>query len=133
MSDRGARRAISVAALGTVDLPARRADAYEAVAAYPCRTALELEALTGHRRISSRLLELEDAALVEACGERRDEKTGRHASVWRVVENPRAVEPRQRRASAVELRRQLETERRLRQLAESERDQARALVTEGEK
>lgn len=62
--------AISVKALGTVNLPKSRADAYEAVRCFPAQTALELEEITGTRLIQRRLSELEELGLL-VCGEPR--------------------------------------------------------------
>lgn len=130
MSRRG-KRAVSIEALGTVDLPARQADALEAVREHPGHTALELEHLTGQRRISSRLLELEDAGLVVAGEVRKDDYTGRRAHVYFVADGRTSVAEaslRPRKKTAERLRGELERERRARLLAEAERDSARKLV-----
>lgn len=75
-------RAVSVEGLGTVNLPAARAAALEAVRGRPGATALELERATGSRRINSRLLELERQGLVRRGMPRPDTVTGRRAHVW---------------------------------------------------
>lgn len=106
MSVRG-KRAVSIAALGTVNLPARQAEVYEFVRTHPYHTALELERLSGYRRIGCRLAELERAGLLRVLDPRPDQHTGRNAHVWAAECDPRLAQPRQPRETARELRRHL--------------------------
>lgn len=99
------RRQVSILALGTVDLPARQADAYEAVRSFPLRTALQLEELTGYKSLRPRLLELEAAGVVARTQHAvRDERTNRYAHQWFLPETP-VVAPsvKRRTPKAVEL------------------------------
>lgn len=79
----------SAEALASVNLPASRAAALDAVRAWPGRTALQLEQLTGCRSLRPRLLELEAQGLVvrtEATVV--DGSTGRRAHTWVEAEEP---------------------------------------------
>ena len=99
--------AVSVEALGTVNLPKSRADAYEAVRQYPAQTALELEEITGTRLIQRRLSELEEDGLL-LCGEPRVcVVSGRRAHTYSVNPNPRAPGDRSRRETVADVRRSL--------------------------
>lgn len=108
MNVRG-KRAVSIAALGTVDLPARQAEVYEFVKAHPYHTALELENMSGYRRIGCRLAELERAGLLRVLDPRPDQHTGRNAHVWAAECDPRLAQPRKPRETARELRRCLDS------------------------
>lgn len=108
MSARG-KRAVSIAALGTVDLPARQAEVYEFVREHPYHTALELENMSGYRRIGCRLAELEHAGLLRALDPRPDFHTKRNAHVWVAECDPRLTQPRKPRETAKELRRNLDS------------------------
>jgi hypothetical protein len=103
------KRAVSIAALGTVNLPARQAEVYEFVRAHPYHTALELENMSGYRRIGCRLAELERAGLLRVLDPRPDHHTGRNAHVWVAECDPRLAEPRKPRETARELRRHLDS------------------------
>lgn len=99
--------AISVEALGTVNLPKSRADAYEAVRCFPAQTALELEEITGTRLIQRRLSELEELGLL-VCGEPRVcVVSGRRAHTYSINPNPRAPGERRKRETAADVRRAL--------------------------
>ena len=99
--------AVSIEALGTVDLSRSRAEAYEAVRQYPAQTALELEEITGTRLIQRRLSELEELGLL-VCGEPRVcVVSGRRAHTYSVNPNPRAPGDRPRRETVADVRRSL--------------------------
>lgn len=99
--------AISVEALGTINLPKSRADAYEAVRCFPAQTALELEEITGTRLIQRRLSELEEAGLL-LCGEPRIcVVSGRKAHTYSVNPNPRAPGEQRKRETVADVRRSL--------------------------
>ena len=99
--------AISVEALGTVNMPKSRADAYEAVRCFPAQTALELEEITGTRLIQRRLSELEELGLL-ICGEPRVcVVSGRRAHTYSVNPNPRAPGERRKRETVADVRRSL--------------------------
>ena len=98
--------AVSVEALGTVNLPRSRADAYEAVRAHPGCTARELERITGTRLIQRRLTELEEAGLLLTGEPRTCCVTSRRAHVYRVSPNPAAA-PYKRRETVADVKRQL--------------------------
>ena len=101
--------AISVEALGTVNLPKSRADAYEAVRCFPAQTALELEEITGTRLIQRRLSELEELGLL-VCGEPRVcVVSGRRAHTYSVNPNPRAPGERRKRETVADVRRLLDS------------------------
>lgn len=101
--------AVSVEALGTVNLPKSRADAYEAVRCFPGQTALELEEITGTRLIQRRLSELEEAGLL-VCGEPRVcVVSGRRAHTYSVNANPRTPGERRKRETVADVRRLLES------------------------
>ena len=105
---RRGKRAVSLEALGAVDLPARQAEAYESLRARPGLTARELEEYTGQRGVWRRLSELEDLGLVSAGEPRACRVTGRRATPWMVEAAPRVVPPKARRVSAGELQRQVD-------------------------
>lgn len=99
--------AISVKALGTVNLPKSRADAYEAVRCFPAQTALELEEITGTRLIQRRLSELEELGLL-VCGEPRIcVVSGRKAHTYSINPNPRSPGEGRKRETVAEVRRSL--------------------------
>lgn len=101
--------AISVEALGTVNMPKSRAEAYEAVRCFPAQTALELEEITGTRLIQRRLSELEGLGLL-VCGEPRVcVVSGRRAHTYSVNPNPRMPGERRRRETVSEVRRSLDS------------------------
>lgn len=81
--------AISVEALGTVNLSKSRADAYEAVRLFPAQTALELEEITGTRLIQRRLSELEELGLLICAAPRVCVVSGRRAHTYSI--NPKAL------------------------------------------
>jgi hypothetical protein len=102
------KRAVSIEALGTVDLPACQAEAYEALRARPGLTARELEEYTGQRGVWRRLSELEGFGLVSAGEPRVCRVTGRRATPWMVEAAPKVAPPKARRVSAGELQRQVD-------------------------
>lgn len=102
------RNGLSTAALLSVDLPAKRAEALRWVTLHPGRSARELERLSGLRKINARLSELEAQGVVEGTGFTECSVTGRVATAWRPTGN--APRPLVRRHSARQRVRQLEEE-----------------------
>ncbi len=105
------KRAVSVAALGTINMAERQAEAYEAVRRHPGKTARELEALVGQCGVWRRLSELEALGLLVAGEPRTCSVTGRPATPWRASDCPMYASPRRRRPTARELQLMLDAAR----------------------
>lgn len=100
--------AVCVEALGTIDLPASRAKAYELVRAHPGKTGLELERICGERLVQRRLSELEALGLLRCLDPRPCSVSGRRAHPYVLAENPAAADLRAKRETAADLRRKLD-------------------------